>query len=218
MTDISSLISTGAGTTTAVASTDATGRDEFLKLLTTQLKYQDPTNPLDDKAFLAQLAQFSSLEQLQNINSTLQANYLALASLNNSSATDFIGKSIKATGNSISLTENTSVPINYSLSGAAEATVSIYDSDGNLVRTLDSKWQGSGDNQMLWDGKDSSGNALAAGEYTFSVSAVDTEGSSVTAAPFISGKVTGVKFVNGNPVLLINGIEVSFSTIYEISE
>ncbi|MFA5032195.1 MAG: flagellar hook assembly protein FlgD [bacterium] len=217
ITNIQSLNYTTTSATASTASTDITGKDEFLKLLTTQLKYQDPTAPMDNKDFLAQLAQFSSLEQLLNVNGNLQANFLALQSLNNSSATDFIGKTVKATGNSVSLVENASVPISYSLAGAAEATVSIYDSNGNLVRTLDSEWQSSGDNQMLWDGKDSSGNALAPGKYTFSVSAKDTDDNSVTATGYLSGKITGVKFVNGNPVLMMGDTEISFSDIYEIN-
>ncbi|NIS39011.1 flagellar hook capping protein, partial [Candidatus Saccharibacteria bacterium] len=76
------------------------GKDDFLKMLVTQLNYQDPLNPMESTDFSAQLAQFSSLEQLSNIDETLQAsleaNYLLATSINNTMAATIIGKQVRA--------------------------------------------------------------------------------------------------------------------------
>lgn len=97
------ITTTGAVTATAVTSPALTaastgkalGKDEFLKLFVNQLKYQDPLKPMDSSEFTAQLAQFSSLEQLFNINSGLQNLLSFQSSLNNGMVTGFIGKNVR---------------------------------------------------------------------------------------------------------------------------
>jgi flagellar basal-body rod modification protein FlgD len=174
---------------------------------------------MENKDFVAQLAQFSSLEQLLNVNSNLQANFLVMQSLNNSSVASFIGKSVKADGNSVYLKDEGDAVLNYKLDSSAKVTVKIYDESGNIVRTIsDDSWQDSGDRELAWDGCDSSGNRLSAGKYTFEVSATDANGDSVGVTTYVKGKITGVKFDNGVAVLLMDGLEVRLSDILEISE
>ena len=95
------------------------GKEDFLKLLMTQLQYQDPLNPMDNQDFMAELAQFSSLEQLQNVNSNLQANFLLTQSLNNSLATNLIGKRVIALGSQVYLGRDSGEEITFDLSAAA---------------------------------------------------------------------------------------------------
>ncbi len=198
-------------------SPDVMGKDEFLKLLTIQLKYQDPLQPMGNTEFLAQLAQFTSLEQLMNMNGNLQANFLMMQSLNNSSSANFIGKTLRASGNSVCLPAEGDTTLHYNLASTAKVTVKIYDENGNLVRTISPEtWQNAGDNEIVWDGKDSSGNRKMSGTYTFEVEAVDADGNKIGVATFIEGTVTGVKYANGLAIFLLGEIEVNYADILEV--
>jgi len=113
-----------------------------LKLFMAQMQYQNPLEPLKGTEFTAQLAQFSQLEQMWNINENLKNNQLFLDSLNNAQAVNFIGKNIKAVGNSVYLKEGDSAFIYYKLKeDAAKVFVHIYDTNGNLATTLELKNQ-----------------------------------------------------------------------------
>lgn len=192
------------------------GKEDFLKLLIIQLRYQDPLSPLGNQEFMAQLAQFSSLEQLQNVNSNLQANFLLTQSLDNSLATNLIGKRVIALGNEAYLTGDEGEEITFDLAEDAGVTVEIYDTEGNLVRTLKGGALSSGRNQIHWDGNDSDGNRLPAGNYSFEVKATNSDNNPVDVTTHSTGLVTGIKFEGGNAVLMLGDQEVNLSEIIEI--
>jgi len=192
------------------------GKEDFLKLLIIQLQYQDPFSPLENQEFMAQLAQFSSLEQLQNVNSNLQANFLLTQSLNNSLATNLIGKRVIALGNEAYLSGDEGEEITFDLSEDAGVTVEIYDTEGNLVRTLKGGALSSGRNQIHWDGNVSDGNSLPAGNYSFEVKATNSDNNPVDVTTYSTGLVTGIKFEGGNAVLMLGDQEVNLSEIIEI--
>ncbi len=194
----------------------ALGKEDFLKLLITQLQYQDPLSPLENTEFMAQLAQFSSLEQLQNVNSNLQTNLLLTQSLNNSLATNLIGKRIVALGKELYLTGKEGLEITFDLVADGGVTVKVYDDNGNLVRTLKPGALPSGRNRLPWDGKDSEGNSLPLGNYSFQVEATDSNGNSLDVTTYSTGLVTGVKFEDGNAVLMLGDQGVDLSDIIEI--
>jgi flagellar basal-body rod modification protein FlgD len=202
--DISGI--TGLSQTTSSTSTQAKktlGESDFLKLLTAQLQAQNPLNPMDSTDFTAQLAQFSSLEQLTSINAEMSYLLASQQSLQNTMVTSLIGKKVRASGNSITLNGQADLP--YSLgSDASKVTISIYSANGVLVdkKTLGS--QSAGDNTYTWNGRDSNGNVLASGQYTFEVNAVNASGASVTATPLYTGMVTGVSFENNTTYLTID--------------
>jgi flagellar basal-body rod modification protein FlgD len=181
------------------------GKEDFLKLLTAQLKAQNPLNPMDSTGFTAQLAQFSSLEQLTNINTQLTNMTSSQISMQNTMASNLIGKQVKVAGNTVTL--NGQVPLNYSLQGnAAKATVSIYDANGAIVKTAVLGQTAAGNNSYSWDGTNNTGNKLpAGGQYTFTVAAVDGSGQAITATPLTTGTVTGMAFDNNMTYLTING-------------
>jgi len=113
------------------------GKEDFLKLLVEQLKNQDPLNPMESTEFTAQLAQFSSLEQLTNMNESLEYSQLYQSSINNAQAVGFIGKTVKATGDSINVKDGISNQIQFDLARDAETVnIHIYDSSDNLVNIL----------------------------------------------------------------------------------
>ena len=198
------------------------GKDAFLRLLVTQLRYQDPLSPLNNEAFVAQLAQFSSLEQLQNLNKSL-SDYLDSSSLTaqlftNTMAATFIGKDVKAAWNRVHLSEG-SVELEFELSdNAADVVVEIFDADKNLVRSLHRSSVPSEENRVEWDGKDQQGNPVASGEYTFSVSATDVRGETVDSREIIQGKVTGVSYSEGNAFLMVGNNTIPLSEVMQVRD
>ena len=196
------------------------GKDAFLKLLVTQLQHQDPLNPMESVEFTGQLAQFSSLEQLTSLNESFSGISSALMAQNNYQAINLVGKDIKALGDTLSIVDGSSTKGIYSLEDtAASVKIHIYDEDGTLVRTMDVGTQDAGDHDVEWDGLDQRGRTLPDGEYTYEVSAEDSEGSAVYVAQQISGRVTGVTFdQNGTPWLILNKIKVNLGNVIEILE
>jgi flagellar basal-body rod modification protein FlgD len=198
------------------------GKDDFLKLLTVQMQNQDPLEPQDNTEMVAQLAQFSSLEQLENMNSNLASSLdldlILTQVLNNTAAAGLIGKSVLADGNSINLeSSGDGASVHFDLAAnAATVTVSIYDSGGTLVRTIEETGVEAGRRSVDWDGKDSDGKSLSGGDYTFKVTATDANGNSIDVSPLVMGRVDVVKFVGGEAVLVLDGVEVSIADVLEI--
>ncbi|MBC7186094.1 MAG: hypothetical protein H5U38_03565, partial [Calditrichaeota bacterium] len=189
------------------------GKDAFMNLLVTQLRYQDPLQPMENTEFIAQLAQFSSLEQLWYMNANSQTNTLLLQSLQNTVMSGFLDREVWATGGRVWVPESGEVTLHYTVAGPAQVTVEVLDAAGQVVRTLQVAAQQGGDQECTWDGKDSTGQRVASGAYSFRVKAVDESGAQVSATPYTVGTVTGVRFNNGSAQLLLDGLEVSPSDL-----
>lgn len=199
------------------------GKDDFLKLLVTQLSYQDPLNPMKGTEFSAQLAQFSSVEQLQNIQQELKnsidANYLLTTSINNTLAATVIGKTVKATGNQIYLSEDGQATLHYDLSDkASKVTIEILDENDQVKRTIQLENVAKGEQSYTWDGKDNAGISLAHGKYHFRVKATDEEGNPVSVQTYMVGTITGVRYGYNGAELLIGDLTLAMSDVYEILE
>lgn len=197
------------------------GKDDFLKMLVAQLHYQDPMNPMESTDFSAQLAQFSSVEQLENISNNLESfidsNYLLTTSINNTLAANIIGKNVKANGNAVYFNGIDNVQIPFHLAGDAKnVKMEIYDENGNLVRTIEASDLHEGENSLEWDGKDENGIRVNQGKYTVKISALDAEGATVNAQTYMTGEITGIKYTDSGAVLLIGNLEVNFGDVIEI--
>ncbi|KAB0671647.1 flagellar hook assembly protein FlgD [Oryzomonas sagensis] len=193
-----------------------TGQD-FLKLFIAQLQNQDPLSPQDSSAFLGQLAQMSQVEQAYNTNTNLTSLLTAQNNATSMNSVSFIGKTVKANGNSVAFDGTSAATLQYNLAGAsASSTVTITDASGKTVRTATVAAQSAGDNTFTWDGRDNSGTLLPAGAYTFAVSSTSAGGSAVTATPYTSGTVNGVAFVNGVPALTIGSVSVALSDVLSV--
>ena len=193
-------------------------QDDFLRLLIAQLQNQDPLQPMDNQQFAVQLATFNSLEQLIGINGKLGSLQTSQGAMNQFSAASLIGKQIASNGNTLSLQTGNPAPISYQLgANAAKVVVNIQDSSGALVRQIMVGAQSAGNQSVLWDGKDASGNAAPAGLYTFEVNAFDITGKQVQASGYIKGTVTGVRLDGSEPVLEIGGLQVPLSAVTSVS-
>ncbi|MDH3251709.1 MAG: flagellar hook capping protein [Ignavibacteria bacterium] len=190
------------------------GKDEFLKMLVTQLRFQDPLKPLEGTEFASQLAQFSSVEQLSSINeslsASLDANYILAQSIGNSLAAGMIGKDVRAAGNGFRVNSaGDDIRLGYTLDASAEnVTVSVY-RNGTLIKTVNNSETAMGDNALTIDG-------LEPGEYTFSVEAKSADGGVIGASTYLYGRITGVRFKPEGAAFLVDGSEIPFSRILEI--
>lgn len=209
-----------AGNSVAAGPKDAKsalGRDAFMLLLVTQLKNQDPLKPLEDKDFISQLAQFSSLEETKKISTSIEGLTSAQTSATKTGSVGFIGKQVISIGDSVKLVGGSAGPLQYNLEkGASSVDVSITDASGKVVRTLHYTNVQSGMNSAQWDGRDNDGNKLSDGDYKFDVKASAVDGSLVQASTTMTGIVTSVKYKLGQPYLIIGSAEVPLSNVMEV--
>jgi len=211
-------LSSSATSSQKTASKGELGRDQFLKLLITQLKNQDPLNPMESVEFTSQLAQFSSLEQLFSVGDNLDAIKTSLQLQEGDQMVQYIGKKVVSKGDTMTVQGGVAGPATFSLDDDAEVWVSIYAADGMPVRKLSMGWQKKGDCQVPWDGRDESGKAVTDGDYSFQVQAQSAKGASVSSQTYVTGEVTGVRHENGKSLLLIGKRQILPDSIIEISQ
>ena len=213
---IDSIGSTGSSASSASISRQgiADNFDTFLQLLTTQLRNQNPLDPLDTNAFTQQLVQFSSVEQQLKTNDFLSALVQANTNSVQTNAVNYIGKTISAAGVRSELI-NGKAEWNFSLEDAANTTVTIKDKDGNVVYTETGDLQ-AGVGKFTWDGKTSTGTTAPDGDYTITVAALDSAGQGVLVKTEISGRVDAVDMTGDTPQLVIGSIRVPLGSVKTI--
>jgi len=192
------------------------GKDDFLKLFVTQLRAQNPLNPMNNTEFTAQLAQFSSLEQLNNISMQLHDLLLYQNSLQNTLSNTLIGRKVKISGNEVYLKDN--AEISYALQeDVSKVKISVYSSSGELVKEVNLGQQTSGEKNYVWDGTDNSGNHLPEGHYQIKVEALNDSGTPVNVSTMVYGTVTGITFDNNITYLIVNNtLKIQLNEIKEI--
>jgi flagellar basal-body rod modification protein FlgD len=211
--------STTSQQTSSNSNTDKLGMDQFLNMFIAQLKNQDPLNPMDSAQFTAQLAQYSSVEQLYGVNSTLTNIENTLSSQNQQrDDLGYIGKTVKADDNTMTVNNGTVQTGSYSLDGSGNVTIDVYDSQGQKVRTLYQGAEDKGEHAVNWDGRDDAGNMVGDGTYTFEITAQNGIGLTVPSNTYISGEVTGITYKNGQPYLMIGDKLLDSSKIIEVSQ
>lgn len=210
--------STSSSKTKEVTGKDELGKEDFLKLLVAQLEAQDPLSPLEGQEFTAQLAQFSSLEQIVQVNENLESLLDFETSLTNASTLNLIGKRIDADGDTIKLEEGDTPTLSYSLFDAATSIeVEVLDGDGKTVTTLTASNQDAGANSVVWNGRDGEGAVVPAGTYTFKVKATDKNDEEVEVDTFTSGLVKEVLFEDGISYAVVDGEKIAAGTITRVS-
>ncbi len=213
---INSPTAVGAAAPT-IASTNADSEQRFLKLLTTQLNNQDPLNPLDNAQLTSQLAQMSTVTGIEKLNSTVESLLAQTGSGQVLQAAGLIDRSVLAPGTNLALKSGTAATFAIDLpSAAASVKVSITNSAGQVVRTLDLGGLPSGVQAQTWDGADDNGQAQASGNYQFSVTA-SGGGEGLVAVPLTYANVSSVaQGPSGVALQLADKRTISFSDVRTI--
>ncbi|GMT41670.1 MAG: basal-body rod modification protein FlgD [bacterium] len=198
---------------------NAMGKEEFLTLLLAQLKNQDPLSPMENTEFTAQMAQFSSLEQLFNVNDNLMDLRQINTSLNNTQALTLIGREVEVAGNSVRITDGVASSISFSLADdAANVSIRITNEAGEAVRTIEQGSAESGPHRIEWDGLSSDGGVLPDGVYSYAIDAVDASGGSINAQTYMTGVVDAISIEDGIIYVHIGDIRVTVSEITRVSQ
>ncbi len=191
--------------------------DQFLTLLTAQLRYQDPLSPMDSTEFTSQLVQFASVEQSIRTNDQLET--LIEMQRNDASATalGYIGHTVEVPGNVVTL-EGGRAEIAYLLDENAGTTaISIIDSAGQTVLTANGETV-AGKHHFVWNGTSNTGVELPDGEYRVTVGAVDLTGVPMSPATFVLGRVTSVEIDESGAMLSLGGLKVPLDKVTAIHE
>jgi flagellar basal-body rod modification protein FlgD len=197
------------------------GKNEFLKLLVAQLKHQDPLSPSNGDQMAAQLAQFSSLEQLQNINGALETQAggqaSVLAALHTSAAMGTLGKTVVAVGDQVSLPADTDprgVEVSATIAGAGgNAVLDVLDDNGTVVG---SRALGVVNGGELTVPLGDAGQGLASGRYHYAIHVVDANGNPVNVTTYTTGKVERVQQTASGPALIAGPLTIPFANVTEI--
>ena len=209
-------VPTGTPLTEGVGS-PTLGKDEFLKLLVAQMRNQDPMSPTKPEEMASQLAQFSSLEQLINVNALLTqqtASNAAMAlALNNSSAIGVLGKEVLAVGDSISVTGTGGDTVTVGVEGVGEATLFLYDASGVLVGSRD-VGPVSGGRQDIELGDAAAG--LDPGDYRYELVVRGADGGALEVQTFTRAQIDGLRYSPQGPLLIAGTLEIPLSNIVEI--
>ena len=196
---------------------DALGRDDFLKLFLAQLNHQDPLNPMDSSQFSSQLAQFSSLEQLFNVNENLETMKAVQDSSSQLQALDLIGKEIEAEGNVLSLEHDRLSTGSFSLESSADCTVLILFENGYPVREIQMGTLKPGEHSFEWDGRDMDGEIMDEGIYGFEINAMDPYGDLIPVDTRIKGFVKRVSLDGDQPMVYVGDMPVELSQIMDVN-
>jgi len=179
--------------------------DQFLTLLTTQLKNQDPLSPMDSTQFTNQLVSFSGVEQQIKMNGNLTKLLAASGASQTTLALSYIGLNIPMTGSTFDYPGGGSVATTYDLPvSASNNTLRILDQNGNTVYSQTGELSG-GAHTFVWDGADQNGQIVAPGTYTLRVDAQDQNHGGISATTTVPGRVTGVETAADGTIDLIIG-------------
>jgi len=200
---------------------DIMGKEDFLTLLVAQLQNQDPLNPDEPTEFTAQLAQFSSLEQLFTLNDTMKNLATSNANADRFATLQTIGKNVVYQNSSFDYDGKDPIELGYQLDGPAAEVQLTIKKDGAAVTVLDGTELTKGNHFLNWDGLDDKGDPAGSGSYSFSISVKAGEGESVAGSPLLKSEVTGVDLTGeyGGKLLTKAG-EVAFTSIlgvYDLS-
>jgi flagellar basal-body rod modification protein FlgD len=197
-------------------STVADQENKFLTLLMTQIKNQDPLNPLDNSQVTTQLAQLNMVGGIDKLNTTLSTLLTGYGDTQAMQAAGMLGKNVLVAGNSLPLSNAQAVG-GASLASAADSVkLTIKDANGKVVQTQDLGAKSAGNFYFGWDGKDADGNVLSDGNYSFAIDAT-AAGKAVVATPTQVGTVAAVvRGTNGFKLDLGTMGEFSFADVQEI--
>jgi flagellar basal-body rod modification protein FlgD len=214
-----------SGATSAAAGTQAAGSqaklnedlNSFLNLLITQLKHQDPLEPMDATEFTSQLVQFASVEQQIYQNANLEQLLNLQQTSQVASMVDYLGTTIEATGQQINL-ENGQAEFTYTMgSGASAGTIIIRNEAGLSVFSADANAE-FGKHNFTWDGNSNGGEPMPDGTYTINVTATDRGGEILDVTQTVFGRVTGAGVDNGAVTMYMGDVAITMADVLSVKE
>jgi flagellar basal-body rod modification protein FlgD len=206
---------TGSGTSSVVGQPlIAQNFDTFLQLLTTQLKNQNPLDPLDTNQFTQQLVQFAQVEQQMKQNNSLATLISLEKATQTTAALSFLGSSVVVDGNTAALA-NGQATWSFSSDKTASAVINIQDSNGQAVYS-ENRTVNAGPQDFNWNGRNANGQMMPDGNYTISITAKDASGNSAAIATEVQGVVDGIDLNQTPPVLKIGGNSFTLDKIKQV--
>lgn len=211
-----SVLDSMNGSGAPVKSDTDQAQDRFMKLLVTQMQNQDPLNPMDNAQVTSQLAQLSTVTGIDKLNTTLESLMGSYQTSQSLEAANMIGHGVLAPGSDISLSDGKGLMGVEFPQDVDAATVTIKDSAGNVVQTMDLGAQSAGTLPLLWDGTKADGTTAADGNYSFTVNSSLT-GNNVTSNPLQFGVVTTVSTGSDGVKINVPGLgAIGFTDIRQI--
>ena len=191
-------------------------KEAFLRILTTQLRNQDPLEPMKDQDFIAQMSQLSSVEQIMNMSKSVQTFVDTASQLYRTQSVSMIGKTAVVKTNTIDVNDGTPETKIFNLDSEANVIVQIYDENGKVVNEEHLGQLSEGMQILAWDGKDSSGTKVEDGRYSFKLMKTTTDGTLEEIPCVESGTISGVQFDGNNIKIVINDVVYDISQISEV--
>jgi flagellar basal-body rod modification protein FlgD len=226
--DVSTSIPTGDRTTEIFKSKNDLGKDDFLLLLVTQLRFQDPLNPMENTEFVSQLAQFRSMESSSNIETaiknldesfqgTVKAQNYAAQSITNTSAVSLIGKQVRlkqTTADWVASAGN-SVKLNVNLGNNSKALLQIKDMDGNVIKAINvEKGSSSSEVKVTWDGTNDKGEVAKTGTYEIHF---ENEEKDPSLYAFVENTASGIRYTAEGAMVKVGNQELSVGQIIDVA-
>ena len=190
---------------TAEKKKQSLGQEEFLKLMTTQLKNQDPTKPMDNAQFLSQMAQFSTVSGIQQMQESFSSLATSLQSAQTLQGAQMVGRGVLVPSKTSMLPDEGAMGAAAELPAGGTLQVEVVDGAGQVVRRLDLGTRAAGLNQFTWDGKDESGNRMQAGSYTLRAT-LDQGGSTQSLSTYGLDVVDSVSLGSDGLTLNLSGL------------
>lgn len=207
-----------AGQPTRQASGGKLGKDEFLKMLVAQMRNQDPLNPMQGEELAAQLAQFSSVEQLISLNQHMEAqsgsNDALLDALHRSSAVNLLGRNVLADGDLVNVAHGgaTQVTVNVANAGG-QAVLRIFDPSGQEVG---SRELGNIPGGMQAIELGSAADGLPSGAYQYRLEVTGQDKQQVPVRTYTTGRVEGIQYGSNGAMLTVGGLLIPFGAVIEV--
>lgn len=217
---IGSGLSTAPGVTASNSSSNSLNANSFMTLFLAQLQNQDPTNPMQSYELAAQLAQFTTVQELNQAATLLGNLQQYTAAINNGEIASLVGQQVTAQSSTINVSSGSPSALNYTLTAPATVTMTITDSNGATVNTLNLGSQSAGSYSVPWTGTNSSGKTVADGAYTCTVTATASGGTATTVPTGVSGQVYSCNLNNNPPTYTLsgpNGMQVPVANVFAVT-
>ncbi len=193
------------------------GKDDFLKLFVTQLQNQDPLNPDDGTEMAAKLAQFNGLEQMMNVNKSLEKLLSDQTAGRNLQMVNYVGREVTVDGGRTKLKDGVPTKADFNLEmPATNATLEVRDSNGSIVLQKDLGALAAGTHSVPWDGKNNTGRTLTDGVYTYSINARNVNGDAIPVSLTAKARITGVDIKSTDGTLYSDFGKIKFDQIRSV--